>query len=166
MNDFLKSRIYRVIRRQQWLRLSRKLTLCWMIAAVVAMALISVQLRTGWSSASSFPWLIGLVGLTSLALVIHSRRTRPDVNATAKKIEETYPELKGLLLTAVQQLESADQDQNYFQYRVTQQAMEHCQQTGIWQKAVPRAHLRWATAAQFVALGLFIFAIVDARAEG
>ncbi|MEO7411710.1 MAG: hypothetical protein ABIZ81_00005, partial [Opitutaceae bacterium] len=163
MNDFLKSRIYRVIRRQQWLRLSRKLTLCWMIAAVAAMALIFVQLRTGWSSAGAFPVLIALAGVASLALVIQSRRNRPDVKSIAKKIEETYPELKGLLLTAVQQLETGDQDQSYFQHRVTQQAMEHCQQTGIWQKTVPRAHLRLATVAQFAALGLFIFAIVDAR---
>src|SRR5690349_1131302 len=105
MNDFLQARLYRVIRRHQWLRLSRQLTLCWMVAAVVVMGCLFLQRRTGWSPAWLVPTVTLAAGVTSLALVIHSRRTRPDLNAAAIRIEETYPELKGLLLTAVQNLE-------------------------------------------------------------
>jgi hypothetical protein len=163
MNDFLKTRIYRVIRRYQWLRLSRQLTLCWMVAAVAAMGFVFLQARTGWASSWSIPLVVALAGVTSLALVIRSRRTRPDVNAAAKQIEAAYPELKGLLLTAVQQLELGEKEQSYFQYRVTQQATEHCQQTGTWRNTVPQGQMRWATAAQFAALGLFVFAVLNSR---
>lgn len=163
MNDFLKTRLYRVIRRYQWLRLSRQLTLCWMIAAVAVMAFVFLQSRTGWSSRWSVPWVVAVAGIASLAFVLRSRRTRPDMKAAAKRIEEAYPELKGLLLTAVQQLEVEGKEQSYFQHRVTQQAVEHCQQTGTWRKTVPLGRVRWATAGQFAALALFIFALVNSR---
>lgn len=163
MNDFLKTRLYRVIRRYQWLRLSRQLTLCWMVAAVAAMGFVFLQARTGWASSWSIPLVVALAGVTSLSLVIRSRRTRPDINAAAKQIEAAYPELKGLLLTAVQQFEVEEKKQSYFQHRVMQQAVEHCQQTGTWRNTVPAGRIRWASAAQFAALGLFIFALVNSR---
>lgn len=163
MNDFLKARLLRVIRRHQWVRLARKLTLCWMVAAVSVMALMAWQQRSGWSASTVVTAIAALAVLVSIGLVIHSRRTRPDVHAAAEKVEAAYPELRGLLLTAVQQLEAKPSEQSYLQYRVTQQTLEHCQQTGIWRKTVPAGQVRWATLAQFAALALFIFAMMDAR---
>lgn len=165
MNDFLKIRFRRLIRRHQWLQLSRQLTLCWTFAAFAGLGLILLQRETGWSPPWAFPALVAVVVAASCVLWVRSRQARPDEHAMAKKIEAAYPDLRGLALTAAQQLAIPDREQSYLQYRVTQQALEHCRQTEGWRNVVPRAHVRWATVSQLVALALFVTALIEGRSR-
>ena len=60
MNDqFLKDRLRRMIRRQQWLALSWKLALCWTLAALAGGVMIWWQHETGWASTFTLPLLAG-----------------------------------------------------------------------------------------------------------
>lgn len=163
MKDFLSSRLRRVIRRQQGLRLARQLTLCWGLAAFLGWALIQLDRRAGWSSPYAFPLLAAVTCSVSVALWLQCRRQRPDERAIAQRIETDYPELQGLLLTAVQPPTTPAEAQGYLRQRVIQQAVEHGQRTDSWQKTAPAKQTRWAQAAQFAALALFLFALVEGR---
>ena len=164
MKDFLIARLRRVIRRHQWLRLARQLAVCWVIAAVVGMGLIWLQQQTGWSAPWTFPLLVALAGSTALTLAIRNARRQPDVRAIARVVEQAYPELRGLLLTAVQQIETDDEAEgSYLRYRVVQQAVEHCQETGNWSGAVPNLQVRGIMVAQFAALALLVGALWQGR---
>ncbi len=163
MKNFLASRLRRVTRRHQWLRFSRSLTVCWIVSAFIAAALLVLQRQAGWFSPFAFPALIGVAVSVSLALLVRAYQTKPDERAIAQKIETAYPELKGLLLTAVQQSQEGQGEPGYLQQRLIQQAVDHCQQTGSWRAAVPPAHVRRAMALQFAALALFAAALWQGR---
>lgn len=165
MKNFLIARLDRVIRRQQWLRLSRQLAVCWLVAAVVGMGLVWMQRQTGWSAPVAFPLLVALTGCAALTLAIRNARRRPDVRAVALTVEQAYPELRGLLLTAVQQIETDDDAEgSYLRYRVVQQAVEHCQETENWSAAVPNLRVRGIMAAQFAALAVLVATLWQGRA--
>jgi hypothetical protein len=165
MKEFLQARLRRVIRRHQWLGLSRQLAVCWAIAAVVGMGLIFFQLQTGWSSPFAFPLIFALAGSAALTLAIRNARRCPSERAIAAMIEAAYPELRGLLLTAVQQFEASEEGEgSYLRYRVLQQAVEHCQETNNWNGAVPGLRVRGMMAAQLAALALLAVTFWQGRA--
>ena len=165
MKTYLQARLRRVIRRQQWLRLTRQLAACWGTAAVVGMGLIFLQAQTGWSSPFAFPLLFAVAGSAALTLAIRTARGSPDERTIAAVIEGAYPELRGLLFTAVQQFESDEAgDGSYLRHRVMQQAVEHCQATNDWSGAVSGRRVRGMMAAQLVALALFAATLWQGRA--
>ena len=93
-----------------------------------------------------------------------SQQQRPGEREIARVIEAAYPELRGLLLTAVEQLEAGDEGKNSFlQHRVLQQAVEHCQETGNWRAAVPSLRGRWQDAGQLAALAGLLHLVADAQ---
>ena len=165
MNAFLLARLRRVIRRHQWQRLSRRLALVWVVAAVVGLGVIGLQRQAGWASPWAFPLLAALAAGAALTVMVRTAQQRPDVREIARVIEAAYPELRGLLITAVQQLENGDEGKNSFlRHRVLQQAVEHCQETGNWRAAVPSLRGRWQDAAQLAALALFAATLWQGRA--
>ncbi|HEX2851773.1 MAG TPA: hypothetical protein VHO24_00950 [Opitutaceae bacterium] len=165
MNHFLQTRIRRVIRRHQSLRRSRQLTVCWALAALAGAGLILLQRQTGWASPFAFPLLVAAAVMASFAIWIRSLKSAPDEPAIARQIEAAYPELRGLLLTAAQQLGVPDREQSYLQFRVTQQALEHCQQTKGWSRAIPRSRVRLAALMQFAALAVFAATVMEGRSR-
>lgn len=157
MNAFLLERLRRVIRRHQWLRLSYRLAVVWALAAAAGLGVLIVQAQFGWSSLYSFPALAALAAGGAMTVAWRSLRERPDIRTIAHTIETAYPELRGLLLTAVEQLEVADGGEgSYLRYRVLQQAVEHCQETGNWRAAVPALRVRASDLVHVAALGLFV----------
>jgi hypothetical protein len=165
MKAFLQARLRRVIRRQQWRRLAREFAVCWLIAAAVGMGLIFFPQQTGWASPYTFPLLVVLAGSAACTLAIRNGRRRPDERAIAAVIEAAYPELRGLLLTAVQQLDSDETGVgSYLRYRVLQQAVEHCQETNNWSGAVPALRVRGMMVAQLAALALLVVTLWQGRA--
>ncbi|MSU22827.1 MAG: hypothetical protein EXS32_03285 [Opitutus sp.] len=163
MNEnFLQDRLQRVIRRHQWLGLSRKLALGWAVAAVAGMALLGLERATGWTSTFTLPALAGLATMLVTALTIRHFETTPDHRWAANKIEEAHPELNGVLLTAVQQRLTAGREPGYLQHRVLQEAMTRSREQD-WHKVVPTARLAWTHAAHAVALGCFLVALSGVR---
>jgi len=146
-------------------RLSRRLALVWVVAAVVGLGLIGLQQQTGWASPLAFPLLAALAAGAALTVMLRTAQQRPNEREISRVIEAAYPELRGLLLTAVEQLRPALMERTVFlQHRVLQQAVEHCQETGNWRAAVPSLRGRWQDAAQLAALALFAATLWQGRA--
>ena len=97
-NEFLKTKLRRVIRRHQWLGLWRKLAVWWAVAALVALAFAGLQHATGWSSPLVFPLLAAVVVAVASGIVIKHFESAPDFRWAAQKVEQAHPELKGVLL--------------------------------------------------------------------
>ena len=121
-DDFLKSRLRRVVRRYQWLALWRKLAACWAAAALAGVTVSWVQGRLGNVSPLTLPVLLAVALAAAVVIVVFHFLKAPDLRWIARKIENRHPELNGLLLTAVQQQVEGGQPTGYLQYRVLQEA--------------------------------------------
>lgn len=163
-NNFLYSRLQRVARRFQWLGLSRKLAVCWAIAALVAVALIWFQRLTGWTSPLILPSLAAVAVTIAVAVAIRHYEIRPDYRWIARKVEDRNPELDGLLLTAVQQTIETGQEPGYLQYRVLQEATARSQEQD-WGKVVSQRRLLAIHGVHLVALACFVFALLNLRVD-
>ncbi len=160
--EFLKERLRRVIRRQQWLGLMLKLAACWMLAALVGAGLIWVERSTGWRAPMVLPLLAGLAAtaITAIAMLHYARA--PDFRWAAKTIEQAHPELQGVLLTAVQQVIEPGATPNFLQHRVLQDATARSTERD-WRQVVPTRRLAAAAALQCLALAAFVAALANVR---
>jgi len=154
MEKFLQSRLQPVIRRQRWQILSWKLAATWAAAAIVGTSFVLVEAQTGWTSPLTMPILAAVAVTVSLLVVMRQFERAPDYRQIAQAIERRQPELKGLLLTAVQQTTVEGARPGYLQYRVLQEAMERSRESD-WREIVPRSRLGLAIAAHLLALAFF-----------
>ena len=161
-DDFLKIRLQRVVRRQQWLAFWRKLSACWASFALVAVVTGWVQHATGNTSSMTLPLIVALAALAGLVILVLHFRKAPDLRWIAQKIEEKHPELNGVVLTAVQQQLSPNQEQGYLQYRVLQEATARSQEQD-WRDVVPGTRLLVGQIVHVVALILFALALTGLR---
>ena len=161
-DDFLKSRLRRVHRRYQLLALWRALASCWAVAALVCVAVVWTERATGWSSPLALPLLAGLAATAASAVAIRQAGRKPDYRWIAQRIEDKHPELKGLLLTAVQQPSKPGVEADYFQHRLLQEATARSQEQD-WRGVVPTVRLVLGHAVHAVALGCFVFALLAVR---
>lgn len=159
-DDFLKSRLRRVIRRYQWLGLWRKLALCWGGAALLAMVLVAIQRSTGWSSPLTLPAIFATAFAVALGLALDHFRAKPDYRWIARRVEERYPELNGVLLTAIQTSLTPGAEIGYLQHRVLQDATAQSQRQD-WRQIVPGGRLLGVQALHLVALFCFGYALVS-----
>jgi hypothetical protein len=147
------------------LRLWCKLAACWAVAAVLGWVLVLAQRQSGWSSALALPFtaLIGII----LVLVVALRhgRAQPDWRTLAREIETRHPELDGRLLTAVQQQPQEGAELNYLQDRLLVETLIHNHQNA-WADAVPKSKLRFAQAAHWLALLLFLLILPGLHSSG
>ncbi len=160
--EFLKERLRRVIRRQQWLGLMARLAACWAVAAIAGAALIWAERATGWRLPAAVPLLAGLAAtaITAVAMLHYARA--PDFRSIAAKIERTHPDLQGVLITAVQQVIEPGGQPNFLQHRVLQDATARSTERD-WRQVVPTRRLATAAALQFLALAAFIAVLANIR---
>ncbi len=151
MEDFLKARLGRLIRRHQQIGLWRKLSLCWGLAALVGLGFLYVQAITGWSSDLILPLLGALAFSVSIGVMVRHAQSRPDERWAARLLESRHPELEGVLLTAVQQRIESPEQRSYFQYRLLQDAVARLQALDV-SAVIPRSRLLLAHAAHAVSL--------------
>ena len=161
-NEFLKTKLQRVIRRHQWVGLWRKLAMWWAVSALVGLALVSLQRETGWSSPFALPLLAAIAAAVASGIAIKHFQTAPDYRWAAQKIEEANPALKGVLLTAVQQHLAPGAEPGYLQHRVLQEAIARSQEQN-WTGVVPTSRLAWTQSVHAVALVAFVFTLVNIR---
>jgi hypothetical protein len=161
-NEFLKRRLRRVIRRHQWLGLWRKLAIWWGISAVVGLAFVWVQHETGWVSPLLFPLLAAVSIAVASGIALKHFEKAPDYRWAAQKIEAANPELKGLLLTAVQQNILPGVEPSYLEHRVMQEAIARSQEQD-WVKVVAPSRLAVAQVLHVAALVLFAFSLANIR---
>ncbi len=159
-HDFLKAKLHRVIRRHQWLGLWRKLALCWAGAAGVAAALVVVEAQTGWTSPFALPLLAAATAAVVAAVALKHFEKTPDFRWAAQTIEAAYPELKGVLLTAVQQNLAPGAQPGYLQHRVWEEAVARSQERD-WRQIVPTSRVAVTQVMHLAALVCFAFALTQ-----
>ncbi len=165
MNDqFLKNRLDRVVRRQRWFALWRKLSVCWAAAALVSVVAAWVQTSLGGISPLTLPVLLALAAGTAIGVAIVHFAQPVDYRRIAQRIEQKHPDLDGLLITAVQQQVQPDAEQGYLQYRVLQDATARSQQQD-WRDIVPPSRLWTGQVVHACAVVLLAFALLNLRVE-
>lgn len=158
----LRKRLQPVVRRRQHLYLARNLALCWALATAAGLALVAINWLWGWTSL----WAVGIVGIATLlatwATVSRSRRFQPDYQAVAREIEQRHPDLKALLLAAVEQKpQGPDGQLGYLQKQVLKEAIVHAT-SHDWTQSISRARLVLADLVWAVALILLLIVVSQA----
>jgi hypothetical protein len=154
----LNARLLRVANRERRLRLWCKIAACWAIWGLVALVLGIVERQTGWSIPFAVP-LIGIAALVSaVVLIVRHFGESPNLRETAQRLEATFPELDGRLVTAAQQQRKAGEELDYLQQRVVREALANSDRTD-WFEIVPTWRMASATLSQYVALAILAFSL-------
>ena len=145
-----------VARRQKQLYLRQKLLITWSAAALLGIALLLTNRYWGWNIVTAAGLLCGLSVVFTIVFYIKSRYQRPDFKAIAHYIEKHYPDMKALLITAVEQHpQTPDHQLNYLQERVINEAIQHANKHN-WIKTVSQRRLTLANYGRFAAGILFV----------
>ncbi|HEY6166816.1 MAG TPA: hypothetical protein VI454_02165, partial [Verrucomicrobiae bacterium] len=160
IEPLLQSQLEPIASRHRRLRLARRLTLCWTVAAGVGLLLLVANHFAGLSVRLAMPVLAVLAGSAALFLRRRGEAWQPDYHGIAREIETKHPELHALLVTAVEQQPDAQTGRlNFLQERVILEAIAESHRHN-WLDAVPAARLNSARLAQTVAFVLFAAALL------
>jgi len=157
MDPVLQSRLRRAARRGRLETLTARLTVCWAGAALAGAAVLVIGRQTGWASLLTLPLLSALAAGAASFIVVHWAYQPSDDRRLAERIEHRYPELKGLLLTAVQQVPPPGGGPTFLQHRVIEEAVVLSRQQD-WREITPRWRLgvfqvlHWAGLAAMIAI--------------
>ncbi len=149
-----------VARRCRRLQLWRGLAVCWALAGLLAVALgaFGVDYRI------AVP-LVGLVGfVAALWMGLGCLSAKSDAHWLALQIEQQHPELKTVLLAALEQQPNAEGQFSFLQQRVIAEAVVHGQNLG-WTDAFPVRKLALAHVAHVAAFAFFVAALMGLRAN-
>lgn len=165
IDPLLQARLKPLLGRLRQRRSALGLMLCWLAVAGIGIALLGVKRVTGWMSPLALP-LMALFALAGAAWTLRRLwRTRPDLRQLASLIERRQPDLDGLLLTAVQQDETASGGLNFLQQRVVLSALQ-ASHRGRWRRWVPRWQVMAAHLGQLAALGVAASVVWSLRVPG
>jgi hypothetical protein len=165
MNDeFLRTRLDRVARRQRWFALWRKLAACWAVAALFTVGLVWVQNTTGKVSVFALPAVLAATVSIAVGIALLHFLEKTDYRWLARRIERQHPELNGLLLTAVQQQLDSKHEQGYLQYRLLQEATARSQEQD-WRDVIPASRILVGQAVHAGALVLLALALTNLRVQ-
>jgi hypothetical protein len=161
----LYDRLQPVVDRRKRLYSASRLSLCWLILGLVGILLTALrpQLGIGISYAAATLCLAAVVA--AIVVIRRSNRFQPDYRAVARNIEQHHPELKALLLTAVEQKpEGPDGRFGYLQMQVLREALTHATDHD-WLESVPARRLKWTGIARTAAL-LFLVVVLSQMLPG
>jgi len=162
MNRELQARLEEISGRQRQLRLWRRLSICWAVAACVGFAVIILERQSGWSSSLALPAVALAALVAAIRVTAKQRQIRADLRKVAGEIEACHPELDGRLLTAVQQQPKDGGGLNYLQQRLLDEVLRLSRQRD-WSDAVPAARLGFAQLTHWAALALFVATLAGLR---
>jgi hypothetical protein len=160
MDPFLQSRLLRIARRESQRRLVGRLALTWLGGALLAWAAVLLHRSGGGAFRLTLPSLAAVATALSVYWAIRAANEKPDYRRLAERIERRFPDLKGLLLTAVQPPAEAAAESSYLRSRLVEAAVRHCQEQE-WIKLEPRGRLMTGTVLQLVAFALFCAGLVE-----
>jgi len=158
IENILRERLKPIADRQKKLQLRQKLALWWLTMALGATCLLLLYAFKGWSSPIAMVCLcLGLL-VTTVVVFFRLHRHQLDYKAIARDIERHHPDLKALLLAAIEQKPQEPQGHiGYLQERVIKEALAHAGRHD-WSQTVSKRKLNLAGLGQFAALALFILA--------
>ena len=149
-----------VARRYRRLQLWRGLAVCWALAGLLAVALGAV----GLDYRIAVP-LVGLVAFGfALWMGLGCLSAKSDAHWLALQIEQQHPELKTVLLAALEQRADDDGKFSFLQQRVIAEAVVHGRNLG-WTDAFPARRLALAHVAHLAAFAFFVAALMGLRAN-
>lgn len=156
----LEQRLRPAVIRHRRVALLWRLAAAWGIIALVAFGLVAFRPFTGLSAVLAAAVLALTALFTSFALWLRHQRRAVNLSEVARALEARYPELQGLLLTAVQLPAGDLADTNFLQRRVLRDAVAHAGRHD-WTDLVPpgrrwraRAAVTGGLVALVVSLGL------------
>jgi hypothetical protein len=149
-----------VARRSRRTRLFVALAGVWLVAALLAGAI----LLASWNLGAAPSWTAPAVALAALVAAIavawSTLRGKTDELQIARRIEQRYPELDAKLLSAIAQQEPASGGRlGYLQTTVLGEAVAHGRRDG-WKRAAPWASAVAAYSVQCLTLALFGAALI------
>ncbi len=113
----------------------------------------------GWRSDVPAWLVVGAAVIATLAALRKARRMEPDYRQIARIIESSHPELRALLLAAVEQRpQGADGGLGYLQRQVLKEAMAHAA-AHDWMESISARKLMWADLGAIVT-GILLAAVV------
>ncbi len=155
----LRRWLWPVVNRRKKLLLLQRLAISWLIAALVGIALITVNYLWGWYWPIATFALCIATALASIIIWYRLRHIEPDYNSIARTIEKQNPDLKATLLTAIEQEPEESLGQlSYLQERVVGEALAHAKNHN-WAKSISQKTLSLAGCSQIAALLFFIFVL-------
>jgi hypothetical protein len=145
-----------VVVRRQRLLLLQKLIVYWLVAALAGLAIV---ISGSQGNPVEFWVLMLAVVIVTAVTWYKSPSVEPDYKAIARSIEKLNPELKAVLLTAVEQKpQEPDGQYGFLQERVIGDAIT-CAKQQKWTKSVPNTKLGLAIAGQAAAVVFFILVL-------
>lgn len=144
----LRRQLEPIMSRRRRLDLAWRLSLYWLGAILIGIALIGVDWLWGWKLPFALElWAIATILATILA-IYRSERIRPDYQAIARDIEQHHPDIRALLLAAIEQKpEHPGGRLGYLQTQVLREAVVHATRHDWLESIPPRtvalANLSW-----------------------
>jgi len=159
IEDALRRQLQPIADRRRRLYVARQLSICWLICALLGAGLIGAAWLWGWRSLPAVAALCAVAVLATGWVLRRSRRFQPDYRALARIIEQQNPDLKALLLAAVeQQAQGPDGQLGYLQHRVIAEAVTHA--TGHdWTRSISTWKLALAGLGRTAALLLLLVVV-------
>jgi hypothetical protein len=160
IEEALRRQIEPVADRRRRLSLAWRLSVYWLVSGVAGAVLVGADLLWGWRSPLAIVALGAAVAAATLWAVYRSRRLRPDYRTIARNIEQQHPDLKALLLAAIEQEpEGPDGQLGYLQRQVIADAVVHA--TGHdWLQSVPPGRLVLANLARIGAMSFLLLTLL------
>jgi len=157
----LRKRLRPIVKRRRRLHLAYFLSVCWLVAALLGIGLISANRYWGLkSTVANWALCISTV-LATLFAFYRSRRMRPDYKAVAQHIERQNPDMQALLLAAIEQEpEQPDGQFGYLQDRVIGEAVRHATKHD-WLQSISKKKLLSAELGGAIALTLTITTLLQ-----
>ena len=119
IEEALRKRLRPIVKRRRSLHLAYFLSVCWIIAALVGIGLISANRYWGWKSPIANWALCISTALATLYALYRSHRMQPDYKAVARHVELQHPDMQAMLLAAIEQEPKRPDGQfGYLQNRV------------------------------------------------
>jgi hypothetical protein len=128
---------------------------------IAGVVLIGADRLWGWRSPLALGALCAAIAGATLWALYRSRRLRPDYRAIARNIEQQHPDLKALLLAAVEQKpEGPDGQFGYLQKQVLLQAVSHATDHD-WVQSVSTGKLALANLGRLAALSFLVLILLS-----
>ncbi|MBX7122308.1 MAG: hypothetical protein K1X42_09275 [Opitutaceae bacterium] len=146
MDTFLHQRLRALFRRQRMRRIGWELAAVW-TGGILAGGLAFLLARSqGWAHTLVLQLLVALTAAAAVWILVRRFLEPPDYRSLALRVEKSDPELKGMILTAVQQTSDSDgRPANFLQQELLSAAIASGAK-GHWRKLVPL----WQIAASHV----------------
>ncbi len=156
----LRKRLQPIVNRRRRFHVACWLSACWLAAAMGAVALVAADWLWGWKSPFANAAVCAAAVLATVVVLYRSFRMGPDYTAVAREIERQHPDLRALLLAAVEQEpQESDGQFGYLQERVIGEAVRHAVGHD-WLRSISPVKL-WSAQLGGLAAMLFLAAVLS-----